>query len=83
MGLWSLLLTSLSLAVIHDHLIDDISAGDASPAEVLVSLTVKLLEGHHPTASIAFHGSSSHPSIPLFDSLPHNLGIGPQKIKVD
>jgi hypothetical protein len=43
------------VAVFKDYGVDDLSAENASPPEEILSVPVKLLIGHNPTAPVAFH----------------------------
>jgi hypothetical protein len=43
------------MAVLKDYGINDLSADDAPPPEEILGIPVKLLVGHNPTASVAFH----------------------------
>jgi hypothetical protein len=45
----------LVLAILQDHLINDLPAKDAPPSKKFFTYTVELLIDHDTTASMAFH----------------------------
>jgi hypothetical protein len=46
---------SFPASIIQDHLVDNLSAIDASPAKKVFMRAVKLLKGHHTLASRTVH----------------------------
>jgi hypothetical protein len=41
--------------VFHNDLVEDFSAGDATPSEKMLADPVELLENHHSAATMALH----------------------------
>jgi hypothetical protein len=69
-------LTSHLGPVFQDDLINDLSANNASPSEILIGAIKELLIGHQTIASVTSH----HRSISyLLAPFILNIGIGPQK----
>jgi len=41
--------------VLQNHLVDDLSANNASPSKKVLTISIKLFINHHPAASMAPH----------------------------
>jgi hypothetical protein len=52
---WKGMLPFLLESVLHDHLINDLTTENAPPSEKLFADTIKFLENHCPTTSVALH----------------------------
>jgi len=47
--------------IFQDYLINDFSAGDASPSEEIIFSGIKFFKGHHAAALNAFHDNLHNP----------------------
>jgi hypothetical protein len=53
--LWKEISSVLLESILQDHLVNDLSAKDASPSEKFFGHPIEFFEDHDPAATMAFH----------------------------